>query len=537
MPVSFRFSGIRENPVAATVQLLSRLKVQVTETTITKVLNEHPDYPSLLSISDGLRQWQIDNICLKLEPDRLDELPLPFIAHLKIGNGQFVTVTQITADEIDYILSEQGKRTVSKSRDAFLKEWSGVVLVAEPTSKSGEKEYAISRKKELFRSFKISFTIMICLLMAGIYFIFIGYDLSVLMLLLIKLGGSIITAFLLGYEIDQSNPVLQKLCSIGTKTNCNAVLKSKGAKLFGRLSWSEIGFFYFSGTFLSIILGANRELSLFILAWFNLLALPYIVFSIYYQWRIVRQWCLLCLTVQILLVLEFIDFIFRGYSVSFSGMNGSALVNMIVVFLAPIFCWSFIKTILIRARSTKQAEIELRRLKHDSQVFETLLTKQKTLAHIPEGLGITLGNINATTTLIQVCNPYCEPCAKAHSIIDDLLEEYENLKVRIIFTATDNETDPRAEPVKHLMALYEKRDKQLIKKALTDWYSSGKKNYRAFAKEYPLNGEWQFQGDKLKAMYEWCRDAEITSTPAIFINGHQLPNIYTVTDLKYFLSV
>jgi len=42
--------------------------------------------------------------------------------------------------------------------------------------------------------------------------------------------------------------------------------------------------------------------SLAIVSLFNLLALPYIIFSVYYQWRVAKQWCVLCLAVQALLL-------------------------------------------------------------------------------------------------------------------------------------------------------------------------------------------------------------------------------------------
>ena len=82
MPLNALFTNIRENAVVATMQLLNNLKIQVTATTIAETLQEHLDYPSLLSISDALNQWGINNMCLRVDPEKLNELPVPFIAHL-----------------------------------------------------------------------------------------------------------------------------------------------------------------------------------------------------------------------------------------------------------------------------------------------------------------------------------------------------------------------------------------------------------------------------------------------------------------------
>src|SRR5699024_12035574 len=115
---------------------------------------------------------------------------------------------------------------------------------------------------------------------------------------LLSLIGMVVTGGLLWYEVDHQNPVLKKICTSGRNTNCGNVLQSKAAKLGGIISWSEIGFIYFSGGFLSLLLSGMSSDVMFLLGWLNVLAAPYVLFSIYYQWRIAREWCVLCLTVQ-----------------------------------------------------------------------------------------------------------------------------------------------------------------------------------------------------------------------------------------------
>ncbi len=43
------------------------------------------------------------------------------------------------------------------------------------------------------------------------------------------------------------------------------------------------------------------------------------------------------------------------------------------------------------------------------------------------------------------------------------------------------------------------------------------------------------QKGKIGAMHDWCEETAITFTPTFFINGYQLPSLYSVSDLKYFL--
>jgi len=134
---------------------------------------------------------------------------------------------------------------------------------------------------------------------------------QIILLTLFKTAGLITSILLLIQSIDSNNPLVQVLCQGGGKTDCNAILSSKAAKVpipiaIGiELTWSEVGFFYFAGTWLLLLFGGGSPAIWQALALLNFISLPYTVYSIYYQARVAKQWCVLCCTVQALLWLEF----------------------------------------------------------------------------------------------------------------------------------------------------------------------------------------------------------------------------------------
>jgi hypothetical protein len=83
------------NASSVTAGLLKKLQVPVTTTSIIDSLEQHPDYPSLLSISDSLKKWKVENIALQVENEKLEELPVPFIAHSKVNGGNLILVNAI----------------------------------------------------------------------------------------------------------------------------------------------------------------------------------------------------------------------------------------------------------------------------------------------------------------------------------------------------------------------------------------------------------------------------------------------------------
>jgi len=534
-----------EPNVKASIAFLKLLNVKVNNATVNETLQNHPDWPSMLCVSDSFNKWNIPNGTGKIEPNEIDQLPVPFIAYTNDREHPLSIVTQV-ADTTIQLYSKNYSKAITKTKEEFLKSWTGIYLIAEPDEHSGEKEYKKNKRKAIINSLIPAslFALLTALSFFSVYNIVNNNDSNqvanitgVYFQYFILLTGVVVTSLLLWYEIDKTNPLLQKVCTGITKGDCNAILTGKQSKLLSWLSWSEVGFFYFAGGLLVLLFaGSDLTNTISLLGWLNVLALPYTVFSVYYQWRVAKQWCVLCLAVQALLVLGGINVVANNFLTSFSALSISFLIKNVLLYLLPVLLWYVVKPYILNLQKAKNTKREYLRIKFNAEIFTTLLKKQKHISISTEGLGINLGNPNATNTLIKVCNPYCGPCAKAHPQIDKLLEEIPNLKVKIIFT-TPNQPEQRAyKPVSHLLAINEQsNNEENIRLALDDWYLADKKDYELFAAKYPMNGELAKQGYKMEAMDKWSKEMEIQFTPTIFINGYQLPDAYSVEDLQYFL--
>lgn len=531
-----------EPTVQATITLLKHLNVKVNETTINETLHSHPDWPSLLCVNDSLQKWNVPNAAGKLPPEELDQLPVPFMAEIKNRETPLVVVTEISESNILYT-GGNNKKLIAESREEFVKKWTGVYLLAEPLPESGEKEFKQKRQQALVKN---SLPLALLILFFGLSFITLqrnlsgaaiasSYTIGIYLHYFILSAGVIISVLLLWYEIDRNNPLLKKVCTGIAKGNCNAILTGKAAKITSWLSWSEVGFFYFAGGLLLLVM-PTKEASLSIIAWLNLLALPYIIFSLYYQWKVAKQWCVLCLGVQGLLLLGGINVIANGLAAPLTSLSFNTVAITALLYLLPVVCWNVAKPYLLQLQDAKNTRRQYLRIKFNNEVFDTLLKKQKQITTSPQGLGITIGKPTAQHEIIKVCNPYCGPCATAHPEIEKILEHNTDVKARIIFMATNDEKDYRKDAVKHLLAIADQNDEHTTKKALDDWYLAPKKDYNLFAAKYPKNGELKKQESKIDEMSKWCTATDIAYTPTIFINGYQLPAAYSLGDINYFLA-
>jgi protein-disulfide isomerase/predicted double-glycine peptidase/uncharacterized membrane protein len=518
-------------------KLLQYLTININSETISEELEKHPDYPSLLAISDVLNNFNIDNSAYSIEFSSLKDVPCPFIAHTSPDN-EFVLINSVAGDHVT--LWDDKRNDYKLAILDFGKIFTGIVLTVEKDADL--KRYNNNKAwTDILSPFRATFAI-ICLLAAFVAVIifntgyFANLSWPLLSLTLFKTLGLAASALLLVQSIDRNNTLVQKLCGVkNNKTGCSGILSSNAATVFKGLTWSEVGFFYFAGTWFALLFGGGSLATLKVVALLNIISLPYTFYSVYYQARIARQWCVLCCSVQAVLWLEFISLaLVPGIIEKHIQINMGGGVTLFTCLLFPIFLWMLLKPVFLKAQQLSAHKQQLRNFKYNVDLFNHLLTAQPKFVLPEEYWSILLGNTEANNVLTMVSNPYCDPCAKTHSILDEWLSNRDDLQVRIVFAVSNFEGDDATAVARHFMMLNKLHDKTVVKEALNDWYAQKRKNYSTWKKDYEVelkNHEFN-QVEKQKA---WCQLAEITSTPTVLVNGYRLPNPYQIADLKYML--
>ncbi|MFA6087767.1 cysteine peptidase family C39 domain-containing protein [Mucilaginibacter sp.] len=521
------------NPDAVLIELLRLLGSPVTATEVINELNIHPDYPNLLALNDVLNNFGIESGAYRINSDELPGVPCPFIAHTRKSGTEFLLVKSLDTNTVT--VTDQNKKDYKIDVKEFENIFDGVVLVPE----TNETTLSQNKTSGSFSIEKIRYPLAIALLfiafIAGVVLhssVFMSWQNALAWLF--KTGGLAVSVLLLIQSIDKNNPLVQTLCRGNNKANCNTILSSKAANVFEGLTWSEVGFFYFAGTWLTLMFSGGSIAMLQILAILNILSLPYTVYSIYYQARVAKQWCVLCCTVQVLLWLEFVPLVI-SFTQPFEFLNATGWFNLLICMTLPVATWLLLKPLLLKAQQVKPLKDQLRQFKYNGELFNSLLKEQPKYAMPAEEWSIVLGNVEAENIITMVSNPYCPPCAKVHDVLNDWLNHNPDIQARIVFTADNSEKDIKTPVTRHLMALNQLPDKAIVKQALHDWYNQKQKNYEAWAKLYPvqLNKADFVQLDKQKA---WCQLAEIKATPTLLVNGYVLPNAYQIKDIKYMLG-
>lgn len=383
-----------DNCVSALFQLCKLSNINITSTTLKQSLLAHPHYPSLLSISDVLKGFGVENIAAKVEIDKMVELPSPMIVQVSIGvNGEsqkYYSVIKAWTKEGVVWTHPLKRKLLLMDHQSFEQIFEGNILLVAADKPAGEKNYVVRKKEKVYNIYMRIFGIIaipLITVIGGAAAILQNPSFKVFLLVvyfLLFLCGSLVSVVLLWYDIDKHMPSIQKICSKGAKINCNAVLSSPASKIFG-IGWSNIGFTYFTGGFIALLIsGFVNGPILYLIGCLNVLVVPYIGFSLYYQLKIAKQWCLICLAILAIIFIQFVVCLLGGFLArvpiqEFTGYHILAVVGCLAI---PFLATTVLMPALKKAKEGKQYLIESQRLKHDPQIFQSLLANQRFLASL-----------------------------------------------------------------------------------------------------------------------------------------------------------
>lgn len=518
------------------------LNVKVTKTTLSHKLLSHPDYPSLKALNDVLSNYNVESMALKIDSlQNLDEVSEGFLIQVKPENeiDLFAYVFSLTGENAEWYNPATHRRE-SISRNKLEEQFTGYVMFFDATDKKEEKNYAQLHRKEMWNSvlehILVLFVPILMIISWIVYTLTLGqsqfwFPLVYTFLLFI---GSILGISLLFYEKNENIPLFNRICSLSQNTNCRAILHSSAAQIIG-IPWSVIGTAYFVGILIALIFSGYNDCILYPAALLHLLTLPYVCYSLYYQYFVAKQWCPLCLGVLLVIILLFTIALLSGIYYQHPSLTLYNIISLIttlfVVFAAIYFLWKLSNYI----KSSRYFEYTLSHLKYNTDVFSALLHNSRRIDMPTDDYGIVLGNPHGSIHIVKVCNPYCSHCADAQPILQKLIDMNSEVKLQVIFATDPHASFYKETPIDQFLSLYHQgADMETI---MSDWYANPNKDRLAFEQKYPFKQEdtvWNMKN--AEKMKQFCEDTNIKGTPTIFINGYELPHNYQVKDLLYILS-
>ena len=511
-------------------KLVTKHGIRVHHEELKLQLFSHPSYPSLHALTGVLDHFGISNLALRLPTDEetLLELPNCFIANILKEKEEYLVLVEKKNAFIE-ISFDKGK-TERLSQEEFLAQWDGIILAVE---REGEVEQLPSNRSDLLRYSVFSLGIVVLSfllysnlgLFAGAHFI-----LSVI--------GLILSVFIVRHEFGMESTAVNNFCNLSANTSCDAVLNSKAAQVFKLFKLSDISIVVFASYVLNwslLYLAGISNVSLIALT--TIIAIPIVLYSVYYQYFIVKKWCPLCLSIAAILCFQFVVLFGTGFSIAALSFTAQTALLLLFSLFVVIGFWDFVKTSLEKNKSLKELQLKHFKFKRNFSLFNTLYQESPSLSSAVNIPGeIILGNPNGALELILVTSPMCFYCKDAHTDVEQLLKSYrEQLRVVIRFNFRAlNKEDQSYQVCTKLLQIFDLEGPKSIEQSLQEVYS----------KDIDLQ---QWLGNQNKVLdnqydqiidqqHNWCKANKINFTPAFFVNGKAFPKEYDREELGYFIE-
>lgn len=490
------------------------------------------DDPSNLAIVllDALKKYHIKNEVSDVSVSAKNSITLAILSKKKDEQNyrQLLKVMDAGSDQDQYSLENN---TVEN------------YVILKKSRFTGEPGYILNRNSERIR--KTSVVILTVLLLAtlglAVYNGIENYKLILWMpLLVIVFAGCIVCYHL--FKLEKSNvyasKLLKKICtSDKNDLNCKQVISSAASKLFGVISLTDIGSIYF-GSILSFALAGlltnNYENHLNLLFWSAVLPVPFTFFSVYYQLRVIKKICVLCMITQTLLLVQFLYFIFILPGINIRAIGPEDFIQFALsASIVSLLYFLFTENQGINRRMNALSAENLK-FKNTAALFKDTMAGQGKFIDERFPSTLVLGNPSAKVKLNAILSLSCAPCAAKLKDLLKLGDWFENgICINILLKADMYSTSI----LKNLLAHTQEGNTEQAAGMLTRWYdfflSAKEKGVKdlsdiaaAWERKYPSNG-WTENVEALYALHEQCyKTHPVPFTPLIEYNDQLLAGPY-----------
>lgn len=485
--------------------------------------NSHPDFPSLLALSDTLTFFNVKNGAFNVNKTEIDLLPNKFFARLNKSNSDFLSYVQ-KKDETFIYSNGVDKNSIAKTDFESL--WSDIVLLV-------ENEDTVPKAKSKPKYNYIVPTVTLALITAVI--VLTSPKNWFLLFYTLPIFGLLFSIAALKDLFSTKSELFNKFCNVTANTSCKIVVNSTKWKFFDTISFNDLGILFFStqvvGLFLMGLLNlysAYFSIQIVVL----LFSVPVVIASLYYQKYIEKKWCPICLAIIGVIILELCAVILIHSNFGFNiGLLSVLLFFATISLLTTV--WLPLKKVLKKVNDLKTVELKANRFKRNYNTFKLLLTSEEPY-NLPESK-LVFGKKGANLKISIITSPFCGHCEKPYKLLKDIEKKYgEQLQISVFYHIS-NSDDWLSRFVSILIEKY-LRNQNDYYSAMDYWYEI--KDSDIWLERYDIKDNTS-SNDYLEELFghsNFFLKNNLNFTPCLFINGYKYPMGYGIKELPYLVE-
>ncbi|MCI1189902.1 thioredoxin domain-containing protein [Hymenobacter sp. DH14] len=496
---------------------LKKCGVKVHKSYCKEEISTHPDYPALTSVVNFLESGGMSYHAVKASPEYIQEFTYPVLAHIQSPGQEYMHIVP-DAKYWD-------------TQNEITQNWSGIVVVPGEKATWNTRENSAYLRSEHEKQGVIWAICFITLILIG----FSVYRLPNLLLNafgLLAFAGILTSILLQGNELGFQSQTIKQVCGLINESGCERVMKSNYGRGFAGITPADASLIYFITQFLLYIAGSLGYFPLFSgLVTIAYMTIGVIAWSIYTQAVKLKEWCALCVAVVAILSSQVLLAFSLNIQLGNLGSMGAftACAAILAALLLPV-------KRLVKVNNANKIKLsELKKWKTDGLLFISQWQQEKPIDDTKWHNDLILGSIHSPLWITVACNPYCNPCAKTHQKLDDLLERYNGkLSVQIRLMATPDDANNKI--TQATRAILQKAAWGMtqvdLQAMMTSWFE--KMNLQSWADLWKPDITLDVQ-KRLEQHQQWMTQTRITYTPTLFLNGRKIPGRYSLEDIEPLL--
>lgn len=484
--------------------------------TIMEALQRHPMPNSARMISDVLDAIGIPHEAFLLSRELLESLQSPAILYTMPPKRELLVITPIASDNV--IITSSTSRNKRLSIKEVLRIGEAILFV--PTAYHSIKKKTQGLKsiiRELLWGLYSRRQLLYAIVLIAISFFNICVENSInnSIWIILTIFGILVSALIEAKRNAKIDSAVSSICKIKGEDTCNAVINTPlmGIKT---ISLADISLSFFLMVLFSSSFGL-LQVGSFSSFLFYSLSLCFLGFSL--VWQVAKQsFCPLCLVIDGILILSF-SIVILSTDFAFNIITLSQLAISSLLFFAILMR-------IISFSSGLKSETELINYKDrhsyllsNRKYFWDIINMEEPLFDNTElPLCNIDNNIKSNNCLVLVLNPKCKQCKNA---FDDIYN-IKNLHIIIILYLF-----PQDFATKRL-------SEEILANENNKWEKLAdlmRGTYKSSDADLSTNKSYRL----LNRHSDFIEAHSINATPAAFINGRPIPNLYSLKDLSIIL--
>ncbi|RPE12001.1 hypothetical protein EGT74_00135 [Chitinophaga lutea] len=500
---------------------LRSLGIKTHKEFIARELQTHPDYPSLVSLTDFLDMGGMQYYAVESERAGIPDFNYPLLAYVNDGGS-------------DYLMQVDGPAAF-ETDEKLRHNWSGIVLFAGEKARWEVPENTkLLQRQHAFAAIGIIAGLLV-LAAVGAAFSF-NPGLAPLTWGVLTLAGLTLGIFTITTELGLQIGIVNEVCnSIGGRAGCKAVLKSNLAKVYGGVTVADLALSYFLAQFIFFVAAAWYPA---LMATQMVIAMPLLLVagvSVIVQKFRLKRWCALCLGIAGVLTGQS-ALAFAGFNDAFSVLQPVTTGYFLAVQAILCLAMQPVKAQLKDDKEKRDHAKDLLRWKRDPLLFITQWERMQQVDTATMPHELHFGNPGAALEIVVACNPFCGPCQYAHRVLDEI---YETCKDQVFIKVRFLSMEDRAENIaRAVTAIFQcargLQPGEEVRRMLADWFRY--MNMDKWSKRWQYNASLDVK-DQLVAHRKWMNEAGVRGTPTFYVNGRKMPKNYILKDLMHLVPI